>query len=130
MDDLAEGRIIPGFPGYRISRSGRIISFRRGLLKPSTDKHGYHFVGLTAPGIRKKIFVHTLVMLTFDGPRPEGLQINHLNGNKKDNRLSNLEYVTPLENMRHAYATGLIKSKKGIPRKRSPNAANRKRLLR
>lgn len=53
-------------------------------------------------------FVHWVVAEAFLGPRPEGLQINHKNGRKTDNRAVNLEYVTRSENMQHAVRTGLF----------------------
>lgn len=52
--------------------------------------------------------MHRIVMLAFAGPRPPGHDIDHVNGIKSDNRLANLEYVTRRENMRRAFATGLI----------------------
>ena len=52
--------------------------------------------------------IHRLVTEAFlDRPNSESWQVNHINGDKRDNRLVNLEYVTPSENMRHAYANGL-----------------------
>ena len=50
---------------------------------------------------------HRLVWLHFHGPIPEGLEINHRNGDKQDNRPDNLQLVTTAENAAHAYETGL-----------------------
>ena len=52
--------------------------------------------------------VHRLVAEAFIGPCPEGLEVNHKNGQKQDNRPENLEYVTTAENLSHARTTGLI----------------------
>jgi hypothetical protein len=51
--------------------------------------------------------IHRLVAHAFLGARPDGLQINHKSGVKSDNRVENLEYITPGENTRHAIAAGL-----------------------
>lgn len=51
--------------------------------------------------------VHCLVAEAFLGPRPSGHEINHLDGDKGRAHANNLEYVTPAENMRHAYKMGL-----------------------
>lgn len=50
---------------------------------------------------------HRLIWESVHGPIPDGMQINHINGVKHDNRISNLELVTPSENTKHAYAIGL-----------------------
>ena len=62
------------------------------------------------------IMMHTLVMLTFVGPRPEGMDIDHLNADKHDNRLSNLQYVTRTENLaRRSVDHGLAAKARGKP---------------
>lgn len=67
------------------------------LIIPSTTKDGYKQVGLCR--IRKAIHIHTLVMMTYVGPKPEGMEIDHIDRNKANNRLENLRYVTHQENM-------------------------------
>jgi hypothetical protein len=56
-----------------------------------------------------------LVWEAFNGPIPDRLEVNHRNGNKRDNRLENLELVTRSQNMAHAYAAGLMRKRKIAP---------------
>ena len=55
---------------------------------------------------RKSLLLHRLVAATFLGPCPSGLEVNHKNGIKIDNRVENLEYTTRLENLEHSWARG------------------------
>lgn len=57
---------------------------------------------------KKTKLAHRLIWESVHGPIPDGLQINHINGVKTDNRICNLELVTPRENMLHAYSTSLV----------------------
>lgn len=61
-------------------------------------KTGYIVVNLTKRGAREQLLVHMLVLTAFVGPRPDGLQTRHLNGDRTDNRLVNLTWGTALEN--------------------------------
>lgn len=81
------------------------------MLSPTLMKIGYRLVTLSLGSIptRKKKYVHELVAAAFIGPRPAGHQINHIDGNKQNNRVENLEYVTHAENGRHASEIGLMR---------------------
>ena len=74
------------------------------------DNHGYERIKTGACNRP----VHCLVWEAFVGEIPNGMQINHIDGDKHNNTLENLELVTPKENIQHAWKTGLCKSRKGI----------------
>lgn len=106
-------RSISGFEQYFISNTGQVKGIAVKILKPSISK-GYYNVHLYKNGIKKQITIHLLVATTFIGNKPLGLTINHKDGNKLNNNLSNLEYVTQKQNNAHAWALGLIKSKSSL----------------
>lgn len=97
-------RDIKGYEGrYQVSNMGRVWSIKRQIyLKPASNGRGYLVVCLTAKnGKRKLERVHRLVALTFI-PNPEGKpQVNHINEDKTDNRVSNLEWMTAKENINY-----------------------------
>lgn len=98
---------------YEVSNLGRVrhIKKRWRELKPTINSHGYQRVLLYLDGKCKTIKVHKLVALMFI-PNPNNLPvINHKDGNKLNNEVANLEWVTYSENNQHAYDTGL-RSKK------------------
>lgn len=76
-------------------------SLRGRILRSTTAGLGYRQVGLGA-GNENKRYVHRLVAEAFVSRRPYQMHINHKNGDKNDNRVDNLEWVTPSENMRHS----------------------------
>ena len=80
-------------------------------MKNRQSSRGYLTVVLRKDDNSRANTVHRLVMLAFVGQ--SDLQVNHINGIKADNRLENLEYCTPSENVRHAYTNGLTKGEKG-----------------
>lgn len=103
-----------GYEGlYQVSNLGRMKSFHRRqvkLLNLETDLNGYIRCGLYKEGKTKHAFVHVLVAQAFI-PNPEGKrQVNHIDGSKSNNRVENLEWLTPSENIAHAFDLGLRKS--------------------
>ena len=81
-------------------------------VKTRIDRRGYEVfdVSATVNGIKVRRFlrVHRAIAHAFLGEIPEGYQVNHINGDKSDNRLTNLEIVTPRENVVHSYETCLL----------------------
>lgn len=117
-----EWRTVPGFHGrYEVSNDGRVRSRqfidKRGVthpprdLKVTTSKHvGYPMVFIRHDGKNRHLLVHRLVASAFlDTPHSDATQVNHKDGVKTNNRLDNLEWVTPLGNTRHAMRIGLLR---------------------
>lgn len=98
-------RPVPDCAGYEASSMGRVRG-PRGLLKPSLMKNGYSSIKIKGKGTT----VHAAVAAAFHGPKPsKGHAVNHKSGVKSDNSPANLEWVTHLQNMRHAVDTLEIK---------------------
>jgi len=87
---------IPGFPDYSITKSGKVWSYKRQgqWLKSWLNCGGYPTLGLCMEGVYYERFVHVLLLETFVGPRPAGMDACHYNGRKTDNRLVNLRWDT------------------------------------
>jgi hypothetical protein len=108
---------IKGYEGhYRIFDDGRVMSFnymKPVFLKPLLHKKNGRLSVWLSNGRKdiKKIPIHALVAKHFVPGYKPGLQVNHKNCIKTDNRAENLEWVTSLENMRHAFANGLVKKR-------------------
>jgi hypothetical protein len=99
---------IPEFPILYVTELGEAFRFYRGVLHPTgkPNASGYCTISLSKNNRSISVFVHRLVMRVFVGI--SALEVNHKNGHKADNRLENLEYVTPLQNRLHAWTTGLL----------------------
>lgn len=111
---------IPNFSRYEASSLGRLRSInykntgKKVVLKPSICEDGYlKTMLLSDNGKYKSWRVHKFVALAFLGLIPKGLEINHIDGNKQNNRPSNLEYCTRSYNCKHSFDLGLQKPKKG-----------------
>lgn len=91
-------RSIHGHPHYVITREGKITNtFTGKSLNPYQGSRAGH-LRVELPG-RDRRYVHVLVAESFIGPKPEGLEVRHLNGNPEDNRVENLAYGTRSENV-------------------------------
>ena len=93
---------------YQVSNLGRVKSLERfdalghrlkeKILKPGINQYGYYQVALCKQSVQKHYMVHRLVWSAFNSSIPEGLQVNHINEIKSDNRLENLNLMTCKEN--------------------------------
>ena len=112
MEEIEIWKDIPGYEGYyQVSSLGAVRSLERksnfnnmihkGItMRPRIDHHGYMLVKLSRCNIGKNINIHRLVAMAFLGHTPCGHEVvvNHINGDKTDNRLFNLELVTNRHN--------------------------------
>lgn len=94
---------VPNFPKYTVTRKGEVINRFGAPIKQEVTNKGYLRVSLCNSDIKHKRFlVHRLVAFLFI-PNPNNLpQVNHINGDKTDNRVENLEWCTALENLNHS----------------------------
>lgn len=114
-------KLIEDYPNYEVSDMGRVRNTKTGrVLRPGRDKCGYRYVLLCKEGKSKIFRVHRLVANAFILNLENKPYINHINGDKTDNRLDNLEWCTQSENIKHAIRIGLkSKSDKlGKPKQR------------
>lgn len=136
---------IDGFQGYyQVSTCGRVrsldryVAFRGGtrfckgrILKPKIDKYGYEVVALQRrdENIRKSVTVHRLVANAFIENPDNKETVNHINGDKLNNSIGNLEWATHKENTRHAITTGLMDIEVYRENMRRINRSNKKKVF-
>ena len=96
---------VVGYEGlYEVSNYGNVkaLNFNRTgqerLMKPHILKNGYVQVEFKKDGERKCFKIHRLVWEAFTGPIPEGMEVNHINEDKTDNRLRNLNLMSKVQN--------------------------------
>lgn len=108
---------VEGYEGlYQASSYGRVRALvkrnnaypKDGILKGGLNSKGYfHYILTDASGGRKIFKAHRLIASVFLGECPEGMQVNHIDANKLNNRIENLEYITQRENIHHSMRLGL-----------------------
>lgn len=124
-----EWRSVVGYEGfYEVSSFGNVRSLDRRVpakvgngrqywgtrlhrgkeLRPSGHRKHYLKIEACVDAKQHTMLVHKMVADAFLGERPDGMEVNHIDGNKHNNVASNLEYVTKSENMAHAISTGLV----------------------
>lgn len=92
---------IKDFPNYEVSSLGRVKN-KTQILKTLYNKDNDRpYISLYNNGLRKSVYIHRLVAEAFI-PNPQGLpEVNHIDRDKRNNCITNLEWVTPKENMKH-----------------------------
>lgn len=124
-----ESRIIESHPNYRIYNDGTVRNSKDEIKTPYKNKHGYMTVNLYNNGKSSSKRIHRLVAEAFI-PNPYNKpEVNHLDGNKTNNYVGNLEWSTKSENMQHAYKTGLNKphATYGMRGHKNPNGGRKGR---
>ena len=122
---MEEWREISENENYLISNTGKVR--RKNFLtdKPLRDNNGYLVTDLYKDGKRKTVRVHRLVAKEFIPNPSDKPVINHKDGDKYNNNVSNLEWVTSKENSRHAWENGLMKPSYGMKGKSNPNGGRK-----
>jgi len=117
---------VVGYEGiYDVSNCGRVCRIKAatntwgGKILKGSVYHGYIRVNLSKENIQRIHSVHRLVTAAFLGNCPNGKQVNHIDGHKLNNAATNLEYVTPSENIIHAFRNGLSVAARGEANGRS-----------
>lgn len=108
---IEEWKAIKDFPNYEISTKGNIRNIIRQskLLRKQINNVGYEYVILSNKTTKHKtLTVHRLVARTFLDNYNNNLEVNHINGNKTDNRIENLEMISHKENVKKRYEIGIV----------------------
>ena len=105
---MEQFKAINGYEKYEIGDKGTVISFKQKqprVVRQYIDSQGrYYMVDLSDGKHRKHFLVHRLVCTAFHGEPPEGMVVNHIDHDTKNNDCTNLEWVTVRENVHHSYS--------------------------
>lgn len=105
-----------GFPDYDVTEDGSVISRKSGrakTLRPRVGGNGYLTVCLRKDNRNYEKYIHRIVVEAYLRPLVAGEQVNHKDGDKTNNFISNLEIVTPSQNSTHVWETGLSNREQG-----------------
>lgn len=120
--DLSETKTYKNVKGYKVSNFGNVITLKNGVwVKVALRNHnrGYFIVSLKDEfGKRKNALVHRLVCMAFVGEAPsKKYTVDHIDGNKKNNRADNLEWITMREQKLRSFARDGVKVEGGRKKK-------------
>jgi hypothetical protein len=108
--NMEEWRVVESYPHVEVSNLGNVRNQWRNQViprKPVTNDNGYSVVtirtGVKRGAVRR---IHNLVAEAFIGPKLPGMDVNHIDGDKTNNRVENLEYLTRSENLLHSWRIG------------------------
>ena len=104
---------------YQVSNLGNVRNNKNHILKPSKNRKGYLNVVLYKNNASKTLRIHRLVALTYISNPNKYPQVNHIDGNKENNKVDNLEWCNNSINQKHAFINGLQKDVNGA---NNPNA--------
>ena len=99
--------------GYKVSNLGQVMGKRGKLLCLRGCNNGYLNVGVYFDKKQRCMYVHRLIYETFNGSVPNGYELDHVDGNRTNNSIDNLEVVTRRENVNRAYKRNGVK--KNLP---------------
>lgn len=106
-------KLIKGFNHHYIDKNGRVLNTKtNNYLTPNVRKNGYYLVTINEFNKSYKRYLHRILGEAFIKNPLNKRTVNHIDGNKLNNNLDNLEWATDSENLKHAYRIGLISSKK------------------
>lgn len=101
-------KLIENSDGYYVNEEGQVLGKSGKILKHCLNEiTGYLHVGVIINGKMRTKTIHRLVAETFSHQPSDKHEVNHIDGNKHNNHISNLEWVTRSENIKHAYKMGL-----------------------
>lgn len=110
---------IPGIKYYKVTKCGKVFSEKRNgkgghFIRPYKERKGYYRAKLSIDGKIKKIFVHRLVAMAFIPNLYNKPFINHIDCNRQNNNVENLEWVTASENQKYSWSLGRRKINKAF----------------
>ena len=105
-------REIKNFNNYQVSKSGLVRNKKtKSIIKPFVNNNGYLRVNLYKGGIGYKKLVHVIVAEAFIDNPLNFNEIDHINNNRKDNKVSNLKYITHSDNIKKVWREGAFKKR-------------------